>query len=146
MFLLLEFTSEILSSPSPGGGPAGLGFPPHWSVSGRCRLRGAECVRGPGGSRIWVEPPVLHPFLGSLRSMNSSVQRNNPQTMYNGNMKGFCLNQTEDCTPGDRCSDSSEEQLHWSKSFQLSLILYLNKEQTSNMPGCIPSRLQKRRT
>ena len=55
--------------------------------------------------------PSLHPFLGSLRSMNSSVQRNK-QTMYDGNMKGFCLNQTEDCTPGDRCSDSSEELLH----------------------------------
>ena len=62
MLLLLELISEILSSPPPGWGPAGLGVP-----TLECLRSGADCgelrsVRGLGGSRIWVGPPVLHPF------------------------------------------------------------------------------------
>ena len=38
MLLLLEL--EIVCSPSPGWGPAGLGGPPHWSVSGHVQTMG----------------------------------------------------------------------------------------------------------
>ena len=61
MLLLLEFTSEIVNSPSPGWGPAGL-----WGQSStlECLRSGAGCgelsrVRGLGGRRSVCGSPVL---------------------------------------------------------------------------------------
>ena len=50
MPLLLEFTSEVVNSPSPGWGPAGLGGSvPHIGVSQvRCRLWGVESYQRTG--------------------------------------------------------------------------------------------------
>ena len=56
--LLLELTSESLSSPSPGWGPAGLVCPPHWSVSGCVQTVGSP-ARGLGGSRVISRVPSL---------------------------------------------------------------------------------------
>ena len=63
--LLLELTSESLSSPSPGWGPAGLVCPPHWSVSGRMQTMGSP-ARGLGGSRVVSRVPSLTAQLGSF--------------------------------------------------------------------------------
>ena len=59
MLLLLELISEILSSPPPGWGPAGLGVP-----TLECLRSGAGCgelsrVRGLGGRRSVCGSPVL---------------------------------------------------------------------------------------
>ena len=56
--LLLELTSESLSSPSPGWGPAGLVCPLHWSVSGYLQTVGSP-ARGLGGSRVISRVPSL---------------------------------------------------------------------------------------
>ena len=59
--MLLELTSEALSSPSPGWGPAGLGGQ---SPTLECLRSGAGCgelsrIRGLGGRRTVSGSPVL---------------------------------------------------------------------------------------
>ena len=58
MFVLLELTSEALSSPSPGWGPAGLVCPPALECLRSCADSGYP-ARGLGGSRVVSRVPSL---------------------------------------------------------------------------------------
>ena len=64
ILLLLEFTSEIVNSPSPGWGPAGLGGLPQWSVSDQVQAVGSWVVKEDWvGGGVCVGPQFC---LGSL--------------------------------------------------------------------------------
>ena len=72
MFLLLELTSEILSSPPPGWGPGGLGGSPHLSVSGHGRaVQSRVVLRVLEAAGLGVGSPVLQPLL--LRVLNDQM-------------------------------------------------------------------------
>ena len=58
MFVLLELTSEALSSPSPGWGPAGLVCSPALECLRSCADSGYP-ARGLGGSRVVSRVPSL---------------------------------------------------------------------------------------
>ena len=115
--LLLELTSESLSSPSPGWGPAGLVCPPHWSVSGYVQTVGSP-ARGLGGSRVISRVPSLiaHMSHGPLWSNEFECPWKDSINNLTG-IKEFCLSQAEHYSLGSSLLSNSEKLIWFSFLF-----------------------------
>ena len=91
-----------------------------------CLRSGADCgetshVRGLGGSRVEWDLKSYSSYF--LRSLISSVHRNDQWKVHNWNRKEFSLSQIEDCSKGDsvsivlrNCSAEACHPAHYSTS------------------------------
>ena len=111
MFVLLELTSEALSSPSPGWGPAGLVCSPTLECLRSCVDSGYP-ARGLGGSRVVSRVPSLtaHMSHGPLWSNEFKCPWKESINNLTG-IKVFYLSQAEHYSLGGSLLNNSEELL-----------------------------------
>ena len=117
MFVLLELTSEALSSPSPGWGPAGLVCSPTLECLRSC-ADGGYPARGLGGSRVVSRVPSLtaHTSHGPLWSNEFKCPWKESTNILTG-IKEFYLSQAEHYSLGGSLLNNSEELLWFSFLF-----------------------------
>ena len=117
MFALLELTSESLSSPSPGWGPAGLVCSPALECLRSCVDSGYP-ARGLGGSRVVSQVPSLTAHMSHGPLWSNEFKCPWKESIYNlTGIKVFYLSQAEHYSLGGSLLNNSEELLWFSFLF-----------------------------